>query len=158
MPLNAHPFRAMRSLRDVFRRERASAARRSNGDQVQISRYHCMLAAADPRVAEAQLPDQEWGDLAMDHVFVAIDHTSAPPGQQCLYHRLRTPAREPDAARRAATPNVRTVRNAGNAIAGSPTGARTMLGFLNTACAWADMRSGAARRASLRHLYSEMGP
>jgi len=47
---------------------------------------------AAPQVPGAsRIEDRTWGDLDMDQVFVAIDRTTSRPGQQHLYHRLRTP-------------------------------------------------------------------
>jgi hypothetical protein len=40
--------------------------------------------------ATATVDDSTWGDLAMDEVFAAIDHTRSITGQQMLYHQLRT--------------------------------------------------------------------
>jgi len=51
---------------------------------------------AAPRVPGAsRVEDRTWGDLDMDQVFVAIDRTASRPGQQHLYHRLRTPCLDP---------------------------------------------------------------
>jgi len=53
---------------------------------------------ATPHVPGAsRIEDRTWGDLDMDQVFVAIDRTASRPGQQHLYHRLRTPWLDPAA-------------------------------------------------------------
>lgn len=53
---------------------------------------------AAPQVPGAsRIEDRTWGDLDMDQVFVAIDRTASRPGQQHLYHRLRTPCLDPGA-------------------------------------------------------------
>ena len=38
-----------------------------------------------------RLPDQTWEDLNGDLLFGLLDATVSPVGQQCLYHRLRSP-------------------------------------------------------------------
>ena len=38
-----------------------------------------------------RLPDQTWEDLNGDLLFGLLDATVNPVGQQCLYHRLRSP-------------------------------------------------------------------
>jgi DNA mismatch repair ATPase MutS len=38
-----------------------------------------------------RLPDQTWADLNGDLLFGLLDATVSPVGQQCLYHRLRSP-------------------------------------------------------------------
>ncbi|MBT9395407.1 hypothetical protein KLP40_19735 [Hymenobacter sp. NST-14] len=38
-----------------------------------------------------RLPDQTWEDLNGDMLFELLDATVSPVGQQCLYHRLRSP-------------------------------------------------------------------
>ena len=41
--------------------------------------------------AYQRLPDQTWQDLNGDLLFGLLDATMSPVGQQCLYHRLRSP-------------------------------------------------------------------
>jgi hypothetical protein len=41
--------------------------------------------------AYQRLPDQTWEDLNGDLLFGLLDATVSPVGQQCLYHRLRSP-------------------------------------------------------------------
>ena len=41
--------------------------------------------------AYQRLPDQTWADLNGDVLFGRLDATVSPVGQQCLYHRLRSP-------------------------------------------------------------------
>jgi hypothetical protein len=41
--------------------------------------------------AYQRLPDQTWADLNGDVLFGLLDATVSPIGQQCLYHRLRSP-------------------------------------------------------------------
>jgi len=41
--------------------------------------------------AYQRLPDQTWEDLNGDLLFGLLDATMSPVGQQCLYHRLRSP-------------------------------------------------------------------
>jgi DNA mismatch repair ATPase MutS len=41
--------------------------------------------------AYQRLPDQTWEDLNGDLLFGLLDATGSPVGQQCLYHRLRSP-------------------------------------------------------------------
>ena len=41
--------------------------------------------------AYQRLPDQTWDDLNGDLLFGLLDATVSPVGQQCLYHRLRSP-------------------------------------------------------------------
>ncbi|MBJ6142402.1 hypothetical protein [Hymenobacter sp. BT559] len=41
--------------------------------------------------AYQHLPDQTWEDLNGDLLFGLLDATVSPVGQQCLYHRLRSP-------------------------------------------------------------------
>ena len=41
--------------------------------------------------AYQRLPDQTWVDLNGDLLFSLLDATVSPVGQQCLYHRLRSP-------------------------------------------------------------------
>jgi len=62
------------------------------GDFDQIARYHRMLVEEHAVRADATLADQEWRDLGMDAVYDELDRTTGAPGQQVLYHRLRTPA------------------------------------------------------------------
>jgi len=44
--------------------------------------------------AYQRLPDQTWQDLNGDLLFGLLDATVSPVGQQCLYHRLRSPLAE----------------------------------------------------------------
>ncbi|UOR06462.1 hypothetical protein MUN82_05045 [Hymenobacter aerilatus] len=44
-----------------------------------------------------RLPDQTWADLNGDSLFTLLDATVSPVGQQCLYHRLRSPLDDKDA-------------------------------------------------------------
>ena len=41
----------------------------------------------------SSIDDKTWADLNLDQVFDYLDRTSSRAGQQCLYHRLRTPER-----------------------------------------------------------------
>ena len=41
--------------------------------------------------AYQRLPDQTWADLNGELLFELLDATVSPVGQQCLYHRLRSP-------------------------------------------------------------------
>ena len=53
-----------------------------------IARYHAARPAAP---GEYRLDDQTWSDLNGDELFALLDATASRVGQQCLYHRLRTP-------------------------------------------------------------------
>jgi hypothetical protein len=53
-----------------------------------IARYH---AATQVDPAYHRLDDQTWTDLNGDDLFALLDGTTSRVGQQCLYHRLRTP-------------------------------------------------------------------
>ena len=57
--------------------------------------------------AYQRLPDQTWEDLNGDLLFGLLDATVSPVGQQCLYHRLRSPlADEPPLREIDATANL----------------------------------------------------
>ncbi len=50
------------------------------------------IAARDRAAPGAsRIGDRTWNDLDMDEVFIAVDRTASKPGQQRLYHQLRTP-------------------------------------------------------------------
>ena len=53
-----------------------------------IARYHTVVQA-EP--AYHRLDDQTWTDLNGDELFTLLDGTVSRVGQQCLYHRLRSP-------------------------------------------------------------------
>ncbi|MBF9224045.1 MutS-related protein [Hymenobacter ruricola] len=53
-----------------------------------IARYHAAVAG-EP--AYHRLDDQTWADLNGDDLFARLDGTVSRVGQQCLYHRLRSP-------------------------------------------------------------------
>ncbi|WP_460503838.1 hypothetical protein, partial [Hymenobacter agri] len=53
-----------------------------------IARYHAMQASAP---AWHHLDNQTWHDLNGEELFALLDGTVSRVGQQCLYHRLRTP-------------------------------------------------------------------
>ncbi|UOG73446.1 hypothetical protein MTX78_15075 [Hymenobacter tibetensis] len=53
-----------------------------------VARYYD-LVQHEP--AYHRLPDQTWEDLNGDLLFNLLDATVSPVGQQCLYHRLRSP-------------------------------------------------------------------
>lgn len=53
-----------------------------------IARYH---AAVQAEPAYHRLDDQTWTDLNGDDLFSLLDGTVSRVGQQCLYHRLRSP-------------------------------------------------------------------
>jgi len=53
-----------------------------------VARYYD-LVQHEP--AYQRLPDQTWEDLNGDLLFSLLDATVSPVGQQCLYHRLRSP-------------------------------------------------------------------
>lgn len=53
-----------------------------------IARYH---AAEKAVPAYHRLDDQTWTDLNGDDLFALLDATTSRVGQQCLYHRLRSP-------------------------------------------------------------------
>ncbi|MBJ6111666.1 hypothetical protein JAO73_21775 [Hymenobacter sp. BT523] len=59
-----------------------------------IARYHAAVAA-EP--AYHRLDDQTWNDLNGDDLFALLDGTVSRVGQQCLYHRLRSPLNDEDA-------------------------------------------------------------
>ena len=46
--------------------------------------------------AYQRLPNQTWADLNGDLLFGLLDATVSPVGQQCLYHRLRSPLADED--------------------------------------------------------------
>lgn len=54
-----------------------------------IARYHQAIAH-EP--AYQRLDDKVWQDLHLDQVFEMLDTTQSCVGQQCLYHRLRSPS------------------------------------------------------------------
>jgi hypothetical protein len=69
-----------------------------------IARYHDAVAA-EP--AYHRLDDQTWTDLNGDDLFALLDGTASRVGQQCLYHRLRSPLNdEPALAEFAQTAQV----------------------------------------------------
>lgn len=53
-----------------------------------VARYY---AHVQHEPAYQRLPDQTWEDLNGDLLFGLLDATVSPVGQQCLYHRLRSP-------------------------------------------------------------------
>jgi len=53
-----------------------------------VARYHHHV---QHEPAYQRLPDQTWADLNGDLLFGLLDATVSPVGQQCLYHRLRSP-------------------------------------------------------------------
>ena len=53
-----------------------------------VARYY---DAVQHEPAYQRLPDQTWEDLNGDLLFGLLDATVSPVGQQCLYHRLRSP-------------------------------------------------------------------
>ncbi|MDO7851467.1 MutS-related protein [Hymenobacter convexus] len=53
-----------------------------------VARYHATVQA-EP--AYHRLDDQTWADLNGDDLFALLDGTVSRVGQQCLYHRLRSP-------------------------------------------------------------------
>ncbi|MCI1186321.1 hypothetical protein MON38_02740 [Hymenobacter sp. DH14] len=61
-----------------------------------IARYHDSQASAP---AWHRLDDQTWHDLNGEELFALLDGTASRVGQQCLYHRLRTPLAESGALR-----------------------------------------------------------
>ncbi|MDQ2794046.1 MAG: hypothetical protein M3Y12_08565 [Bacteroidota bacterium] len=61
-----------------------------------IARYHGTRADAP---AWHRLDDQTWHDLNGEDLFALLDGTVSRVGQQCLYHRLRTPLAEAGALR-----------------------------------------------------------
>lgn len=61
-----------------------------------IARYHDTQANAP---AWHRLDDQTWYDLNGEELFALLDGTASRVGQQCLYHRLRTPLADADALR-----------------------------------------------------------
>lgn len=80
------------------------------GDSDQIARYHRLLGEERPATAAATLPDQEWRDLGMDAVYADLDRTTSGPGQQVLYHRLRSPARTDEEISRLGHFETRVIR------------------------------------------------
>lgn len=61
-----------------------------------IARYH-ETVRAEP--AYHRLDPQTWTDLNGDELFTLLDGTVSKVGQQCLYHRLRSPLNEAKALR-----------------------------------------------------------
>ena len=61
-----------------------------------IARYH-EVVQAEP--AYHRLDDQTWTDLNGDELFTLLDGTVSRVGQQCLYHRLRSPSDDATALR-----------------------------------------------------------
>jgi DNA mismatch repair ATPase MutS len=61
-----------------------------------IARYH-ETVLAEP--AYHRLDQQTWTDLNGDELFTLLDGTVSKVGQQCLYHRLRSPLNAADALR-----------------------------------------------------------
>ena len=61
-----------------------------------IARYHGAQASTP---AWHRLDDQTWSDLNGDELFALADGTVSRVGQQCLYHRLRTPLADAGALR-----------------------------------------------------------
>jgi hypothetical protein len=56
-----------------------------------IAAYHHTRAAhAAPHQGPVSVDDRTWTDLHLDEVFARIDRTHSSPGQQALYHRLRS--------------------------------------------------------------------
>ncbi|WP_019948613.1 hypothetical protein [Hymenobacter aerophilus] len=54
----------------------------------QVARYY---DAVQHEPAYYRLPDQTWEDLNGELLFELLDATVSRVGQQCLYHRLRSP-------------------------------------------------------------------
>ncbi|MGY3091029.1 hypothetical protein ACVWYF_004093 [Hymenobacter sp. UYAg731] len=61
-----------------------------------IARYH---AAVPAEPAYHRLDQQTWTDLNGDELFALLDGTVSRVGQQCLYHRLRSPLADATALR-----------------------------------------------------------
>ena len=61
-----------------------------------IARYHATPADTP---AWHRLDNQTWSDLNGDDLFALLDSTVSRVGQQCLYHRLRTPLANADTLR-----------------------------------------------------------
>ena len=61
-----------------------------------IARYH---AAVQAEPAYHRLDDQTWTDLNGEELFTLLDGTVSRVGQQCLYHRLRSPLADATALR-----------------------------------------------------------
>ena len=61
-----------------------------------IARYHAAEQAAP---AYHRLDDQTWADLNGEELFTLLDGTVSRVGQQCLYHRLRSPLADANALR-----------------------------------------------------------
>jgi len=53
-----------------------------------VARYYDQM---QHEPAYQRLPDQTWADLNGEVLFELLDATVSPVGQQCLYHRLRSP-------------------------------------------------------------------
>ncbi|MFD2720531.1 hypothetical protein ACFST9_17555 [Hymenobacter monticola] len=53
-----------------------------------VARYH---TAVQTEPAYHRLDDQTWTDLNGDDLFAQLDNTVSRVGEQCLYHRLRSP-------------------------------------------------------------------
>ena len=77
--------RQRRRLLSAFRSEWGQPLERKR-DLGAIAAYHQALRTADER----PLDERTGKDLDLDAVFVALDRTVCPVGQQVLYHRLRT--------------------------------------------------------------------
>ena len=61
-----------------------------------IARYH---AAVQAEPAYHRLDEQTWTDLNGEELFTLLDGTVSRVGQQCLYHRLRSPLADATALR-----------------------------------------------------------
>jgi hypothetical protein len=77
-----------------------------------------------PERRSAALDDRTWQDLDLDQVFLSLDRTESAPGQQYLYHLLRTPQtlREP----------LERLERAIRRVAGDPALAGRVRGALRT--------------------------
>ena len=60
------------------------------GDMASIRAYHDLRAADTP----FSLDDTTWNDLDLDRVFRRVNVCLSTAGEQCLYHRLRTPVHD----------------------------------------------------------------
>lgn len=60
------------------------------GDMSTIRSYHDYMREQEPDVF--RIDDVTWSDLDMDRVFKRINPGLSTPGEQVLYHLLRTPA------------------------------------------------------------------
>ena len=60
------------------------------GDMSTIRSYHDYMREQEPDVFH--IDDVTWSDLDMDRVFKRINPGLSTPGEQVLYHLLRTPA------------------------------------------------------------------